>query len=43
LFKVEEGFPRIRPFDVPSGVGHISYEIDLSVCQEFRVVSREEI
>jgi hypothetical protein len=43
LFKVEEGFPRIRRSDVPSGVVNISYEIDLSVCQEFKVGSLEEI
>jgi hypothetical protein len=37
LFEVREGFPRITPAMLPTGVQHVSYEVLLQACQPFAV------
>jgi hypothetical protein len=36
-FKVTEGFPRLLEEDLPTGVGDVSYSIDLAVAKPFEV------
>ncbi|EMS70621.1 PD-(D/E)XK motif protein [Ruminiclostridium cellobioparum] len=36
-FSVKAGFPRILNADVPDGIGDISYSIQISVCEPFKV------
>ncbi|WP_281868557.1 PD-(D/E)XK motif protein [Brevibacillus parabrevis] len=40
-FQVKEGFPRLLPEDLQKGVGDISYSIELSVCEPFKISSEE--
>lgn len=35
MYEVQEGFPRLCPDQLPLGVGHVRYEIDLNVCEPF--------
>jgi len=37
LFEVSEGFPRITPATIPTGVHDVRYKISLSLCQSYRV------
>ena len=36
-FRVRDRFPRITESDLPAGIGHVSYELDLSACDDFSV------
>jgi hypothetical protein len=37
IYQVIDGFPRIIPIDIPCGVKRVSYAIDISTCDEFKV------
>ena len=37
LFEVREGFPRLRPRDVPAGIVDGSYTVELSACSGFAI------
>jgi hypothetical protein len=37
LFKVAAGFPRVLPIDLPAGVSHINYDLDLATAASFVV------
>ena len=36
-FAVEDGFPRLLPEQLPNGIGAVSYELELSACEAWRV------
>jgi len=36
MYHVSEGFPRVVPDDLPHGVTHLTYSIDLSECEPFK-------
>lgn len=37
VFEVRDGFPRLRPGDVPSGILDCRYTVELSSCSDFEV------
>ncbi|BCJ86814.1 PD-(D/E)XK motif protein [Effusibacillus dendaii] len=37
FFKVKEGFPRILSENLPSGLGDISYSLDIEACSKFKM------
>lgn len=37
LFEVLDGFPRVTEADLPPGIGNVSYDLVLDVCEPFRV------
>lgn len=37
LFHIREGFPRLRPRDMPTGIIECSYEVNTAACAPFRV------
>ncbi len=36
-YRVDDGFPRIVESDLPSGVGEVSYRLELSACEPFAI------
>jgi hypothetical protein len=36
-FEVKEGFPRLLEEDLPTGVGEVSYSIDLAMAKPYEV------
>jgi hypothetical protein len=41
IFSVEEGFPRITAGQVPPGISHLTYCIDLAACEPFEISIKE--
>ena len=37
IFRVAEGFPRLLPSAIPTGIRHVAYGLDLGVCEPYRV------
>jgi hypothetical protein len=42
-FKIEPGFPRLLSNNLPQGVGDVSYTIQLSACEPFKVDFKNEV
>lgn len=41
VFDCRAGFPRIEPLGLPTGIGDVTYSVDLAVCQSFEVTDSE--
>ncbi len=40
-YKVDDDFPKLTPSMLPKGVSYVSYSVDLSHCEEFKVHSQD--
>ncbi|ODV53403.1 PD-(D/E)XK motif protein [Lysinibacillus fusiformis] len=40
-YKVDDDFPKLSPNMLPKGVSYVSYSVDLSHCEEFKVNSQD--